>query len=165
MALLAPPSLIAPPYPSVTLVSCITNQGIGSAIGFPSWSDQVLFSTNNSPGNAVYLSSCDETGPVPVGGSYWRTNTVQLPVTQSGTGYLFLKADAYDSLVELDNNNNLMSIPVACTITPSDLVPITSQIPRIFTGPPNPICRWHGASPTAGSAPLWGGGRRGLFLD
>jgi subtilase family serine protease len=138
VALLSPPSITAPPYPSVTLVWCVTNQGIGSAIGFPSWSDQVLFSTNNSPGSAVYLSSLDETGPVPVSGSYWRTNTVQLPVTQSGTGYLFLKVDAYDNLVELNNNNNLISVPVAYTITPSDLVPILSQIPGVITGPPNP---------------------------
>jgi subtilase family serine protease len=138
VALLAPPSLTAPPYPSVTLVWCVTNQGIGSAIGFPSWNDQVLFSTNNSPDSAVYLGSWYETGPVPVGGSYWRTNTVQLPVTQSGTGYLFLKADAYDNLVELNNNNNLRSVPIAWTITPSDLVPITSQIPGVITGPPNP---------------------------
>jgi large repetitive protein len=138
LALLAPPSVTAPPYPSVTLMWCVTNQGIGSAIGFPSWSDQVLISTNNSPGSAVLLSSWDETGPVPVGRSYWRTNTVQLPVTQSGMGYLFLKADAYDNLVELDNNNNLISVPVACTITPSDLVPITSQVPGVITGPPNP---------------------------
>jgi subtilase family serine protease len=139
VALLAPPSVTAPPYPSVTLVWCVTNQGIGAAIGFPSWTDQVLFSTNNSPGSAVSLSSWYETGPVPVGGSYWRTNTVHLPITQSGTAYLFLKADAKDNLVELDNNNNLISVPLVCTITPSDLLPITSQVPAVITGPPNPI--------------------------
>ncbi|MCX6926765.1 MAG: hypothetical protein NT154_26705, partial [Verrucomicrobia bacterium] len=138
VALLAPPPVTAPPYPSITLVWAVTNQGIGSAIGYPNWTDQVLFATNNSPDGAVWLGSWGETGPVPVGGSYWRTNTVQLPVTQSGTGNLFLKADAYDSLAELDNNNNLISVPIACTITPPDLVPVMSQIPGVITGPPNP---------------------------
>ena len=139
VALLAPPAITAPPYPTITLVWCVTNQGIGAAIGFSSWGDQVMFSTDNSPDSAVYLSTWYETGPVPAGGSYWRTNTVRLPVTQSGTGYLFFKTDAYDNLVELDNSNNLISVPVAYTITPSDLVPVIAQVPGVITGPPNPI--------------------------
>jgi subtilase family serine protease len=165
VALLAPPSVTAPPYPSITLVWCVTNQGIGSAIGFPNWNDQVLFSTNNSPGSAVYLGSWYETGPVPVGGSYWRTNTVQLPVTQSGTGYLFLRADAYDNLVELDNDNNLLSVPVVCTITPSDLVPITTQIPGIITGPPNPTLSLAWGVTNQGTGAALGWWENGVYLS
>ncbi len=138
VTLLAPSSLTAPPYPTVTVVWGVTNQGTGEALGNYSWPDQLFFSTNMSAEGGTLLQSPFEPGPVPPGGSYWRTNAVQLPVVQSGTYYLVFTSDPYDSLFESNTNNNTIAVPIELTITPSDLAPLAFQIPGLVNGPPYP---------------------------
>jgi hypothetical protein len=103
--------------PTVRVVWGVTNRGPGTAIG--AWWDSLRFSTNGLDWQEITGSG--EIGPVAAGQSYWRTNTVQVPVYESGTYYLMLTTDAEDSLHESDTNNNdqlchTRSRPSACGI-------------------------------------------------
>ena len=138
VALLAPNSVTAPPYPAVTVVWGVTNQGTGEALGNGFWEDQLYLSTNMSAEGGTYLTCPSESGPVLPGGSYWRTNSVQLPVVQSGTYYLVFSADADNSLRESDTNNNTVVVPITINITPADLAPVVFQAPNVIDGPPYP---------------------------
>jgi hypothetical protein len=76
-----------------------------------------------------------ELGPIEPGGSYWRTNTVCVPVVKSGTYYLILKADADADLYESDESNNTLIVPVTFDVQPPDLAPLVMQAPTVVTGP------------------------------
>jgi len=79
-----------------------------------------------------------ETNAVPAGGSYWRTNTVELPLTDSGTYYLIFRADASGYVTESDEQNNVLAVPFTFNPTPPDLTPISFQAPSVVSGRPNP---------------------------
>jgi hypothetical protein len=70
VALQAPNTLTSPPYPSVTVVWGVTNQGLGEALGNSGWSDQLYLSSSNNPAGGTHLTSVYEYGPVPPGGRY-----------------------------------------------------------------------------------------------
>jgi subtilase family serine protease len=137
VAFQAPSIIIGPPKPVVTLAWGVTNQGIGAAVG--SWSDTLYISS--SPVfdySATQVAGISEYGPLEAGGSYWRTNTETLPVTQSGTYYLFFQTDVGDRLYESDISNNQVSIAVTVNILPPDLSPIALQVTNLVIGPPIP---------------------------
>ncbi|HTL17649.1 MAG TPA: CARDB domain-containing protein, partial [Patescibacteria group bacterium] len=139
LALLAPATLTTPPKPTVTIVWGVTNQGPGAAIGYDSWQDMLYLSTNAAlDSTATYLLMSPEAGPVDANGVYWRTNQLQLPVVQSGTYYLIFSANSFGQLLELNKDNNTISIPITLAIQPPDLAVDTSQIPAAITAPPNP---------------------------
>ena len=71
-------------------------------------------------------------------GSYWRTNSIQLPVLQSGTYYLIFTTDLYNNLLESNTGNNKLTVPITLNITPPDLAPIAFQAPSAVTAPPHP---------------------------
>jgi subtilase family serine protease len=135
-----PTNVIGPPNPMLTLVWGVTNQGSGLAQGYWSgWYDGVFLSTNGILDNqAIDIAGWLGGGPLAAGASYWYSNIVSVPITQSGTYYLLFKADRTDSIFESDKSNNIAVVPVSFTILPPDLAPISLQIPSDVTGPPNP---------------------------
>jgi hypothetical protein len=124
----------------VTLTWGVTNQGVGSAIAYSSWSDRLWLSTNATlDGSARSLWEWPRwSNPLPPGGDYGFTHTVRLPVTASGSYYLIFQTDAGNEVSESDETNNVVAVPFTFRSTPPDLVPLTGQIPRPITGPPYP---------------------------
>jgi subtilase family serine protease len=162
VALQAPPTVTSIPYPTINVVWGVLNQGLGEALPYPDflWLDQLFLSTSNSPDGGTLLGSYPELGPVPPGGTYWRSNSVQLPVTQSGLNYLVFKANANNTVLESTTNNNTFIVPITLTITPPDLAPVAFEAPSAVTAPPYPIVAmvWgitnQGTGPAIGS-PAW----------
>src|SRR5262249_40418727 len=74
---------------------------------------------------------------LPPGGTYWRTNSVRVPVTKDGSYYLFFQAngDLYRPLYESDFSNNLAVAQVNFHILPPDLAPFFFQGPTNLNGP------------------------------
>jgi len=108
----------------------------------------------------VEISQMNEPGPTEAGETYWRTNLVRIPVVESGTYYLILKADAEASLHELDEANNTLAVPIRFEVQPPDLVPLVLQAPSVLTFPPEPTVTliWgvtnQGVGPAVGN-PTW----------
>src|SRR5262249_27064860 len=130
--LVVPSSLTGPPNPLVTVAWGVTNLGPGYASGY--WYDGLYFSSRATlDSTAIGLNSWAESGPIAVGGQYWRTNTVRLPVVRSGTYYLLFKADQDNSLYESRTNNNLVVAALTVTIQPPDLAPLALLVPNSIT--------------------------------
>jgi hypothetical protein len=128
IALQVPASITAAPNPTLAIVWGVTNQGIGTAGALDKWTDQLYFSADASlDGQATLAWSSTETTPVPPQGSYWRTNLVRLPVTQSGRFYLILNLDAGNGLSEPNINNNLAVVPVSFTIQNPPLIKLKAD--------------------------------------
>ncbi|MGA2556269.1 MAG: LamG-like jellyroll fold domain-containing protein, partial [Verrucomicrobiota bacterium] len=140
VAFTAPSSVIsAAPNPAVQAVWCVTNRGIAATAG--AWYDTVWFSTNGVlDGNSINIGNFYCPGgywspqAVPPGGSYWQTNTVALPMTQSGNYTLFVQADAGNSIYEASLSDKV-SNPINGTFTliPPDLMPISVAAPGATT--------------------------------
>lgn len=112
------PSLVTgPANPTIHLVWHVANQGLGPAT-IP-WSDAVLLYTNLTSGPASVLGGFAETNAVAGGGDYWRTNTVTLPIAQSGGFYLGFRADADNEVYETDESNNGALAPITFFLTAS----------------------------------------------
>ena len=141
IALDLPTVITSPPNPQLTFVWGVTNQGTGVAVGYYSWSDAIYFSTNSVwDSSATSLNNSSyEVGPIDASNSYWRTNILRVPITQSGTYYFFLKVDAFNTLLESNEENNQLMVAVSFIVQPPDLVPLVDQIPRAYTGTPNSI--------------------------
>ncbi len=132
-----PSAITIAPNQVLAVATRVVNQGSGSAIGYSNWRDGIYFSTNGVfDQTALELGSWWEAGPVEPGASYWRTNQLRLPVLNSGNFYLHLKVDIGSALVESDDNNNILTIPLAITLVPSDLAPIGFQAPTNLVVPP-----------------------------
>jgi hypothetical protein len=93
---------------SVTIVTVVTNQGAGGALG--TWYDGIYLSTNAVlASNAVPTTYAYQSRTVPAGGLYAWTNTVSLPPLNGATYYLFVRvADPYygNQLYESTKTNN-----------------------------------------------------------
>src|SRR5439155_1619704 len=88
--------------------------------------DRLWFSTNGvldaqSQGLGDFPANQD----IPAGDSYWRTNTVTLPMSASGNYALFVQADIYNQIPESNEGNNT-SAPVFGTfdLRAPDLAPV-----------------------------------------
>ncbi|HYG33368.1 MAG TPA: CARDB domain-containing protein [Clostridia bacterium] len=140
IALQTPATVIGPVGTEVTIVWGVTNQGIGTAIGNSHWADRLWISTNAVDDYSSALMYLDlwESGPAAPGGSYWWTNRVSLPFTESGTYYIHVEANGDRSLLESVYTNNVLVAPIHYTRIDPDLVPLALQVPPIVTGPPNP---------------------------
>jgi subtilase family serine protease len=169
IALQIPNVMTSPPNPEIDFVWGITNQGLGPAIGNWYWSDLLYFSSNSVlDTSATQLNSSYESGPVAAGASYWRTNSLHVPVTRSGTYYFFLETDAYGSLIETTDQNNLLTVPVTFIVQPPDLVPLVSRVPQTFSGPPNQLVTlvWGVTNQGSGNAKgYWSGWPDGVFFS
>ena len=159
---LATNTFSGPPNPVLSFVWGVTNAGIGPAVPYPAWSDQLFFSTNPIVHWwDVPILSVSETGVVAAGETYWRTNTAQVPVVQSGTYYFIFQTDVNDSLVQSNPSNNTVVVPVAMTINPPDLHPFAFGVPMVVNDMPNPVTTvsWgvtnQGTGPAVGAWSSW----------
>jgi len=119
---IAPATVIAAqPKPAIQVAWGVTNQGIGAATG--GWYDRVWFSTNGVlDARSADLGDFYFNQVMPPGGSYWRTNSVTLPMTNSGNYTLFVQVDVYNSFYESDTANSV-SAPVPGTFILQPPVP------------------------------------------
>jgi hypothetical protein len=99
----------------------------------------VYLSTNGTfDSQARMLTSNYEPGPLDAAGSYWRTNSIIIPVVESGNYFLMFHANADHYLYESDFSNNLVVQPLTLKIVPPDLAPIAIKCPAQLAGPVNP---------------------------
>jgi len=102
VSLQAPRSLTNPVNPIVTVVVGVTNQGPGLATSpnYP-WLDYFLLSHqpgsgrigHNGPGGRRNRS-------IPAGATYWRTNSLALPLVASGDYFLIFSANGNQAIPE-----------------------------------------------------------------
>ncbi len=146
-----------PPNPVVSIVWGVTNQGAGAAIPMGSWGDFVYLSRDPvlDPSDTSLVNSW-ESGSVPPGTTYWRTNSSTLPITTNGTYYLILSVDNLLQLQEVSDSNNQLVVSVTFSVSHPDLAPLVAAVPTAITGSPNPTLRlaWgvtnQGTGPAAG---------------
>ena len=147
------------PNPTVQVVWGVANKGVVAATG--SWYDTVWFSTNgvldaNSiPVGNFWVGSQN----VAVGGSYWQTNNVTLPLGASGNYTLFVQADAGNNLYEASLADKFSSgASGAFTLLPPDLMPLWLTAPATVTAAsPNPVIQVSWAVTNRGVGPTTGG--------
>ncbi len=123
----------SPESPTVEVVWAVTNIGTGVAAG--QWSDWLYVSSNAVLDDQdTFVTSSWGFGPLPAGGVYRQTNTVNLP-KQSGTYWLILKADAWPSypLYESNEENN---VAVAGPVTVVPQYPDLAAINLTWIGEP-----------------------------
>src|SRR5205085_1379214 len=89
----------------------------------------------------TFLGRGYESGPILPGSSYFRTNSVRLPVRQSGTYYIFFRADLGNALGESTISNNLSVQAITLDIQQPDLTPLSFQVPTVVTSSPNPVLK------------------------
>src|SRR5207244_3786835 len=114
----------------------ITNK---SAINVtPAWTYADLFyvSTNSVlDASATQIAVFYENQPLPAASSYSRTNPITIP---SGVGqgyYLLLKADGHNQITEINENNNVLAIPLVGTLP--DVTTASFNVPgAVLAGQP-----------------------------
>ncbi|HWH69812.1 MAG TPA: CARDB domain-containing protein, partial [Candidatus Sulfotelmatobacter sp.] len=132
-----PTVVTGPPNLSVTLLWGVTNTGAGETS--TTRVDRVYFSTDTELDNADgCLISQLAVEPMAAGGSMVWTNSMRVPVTQSGSYYLIFQADADNAVYELSKSNNLAVVPVTIEVQLPDLMPVVSPGPLKVNGPANP---------------------------
>jgi len=133
----------------------VTNQGIGPAV--PPERPSSPFPLPPPPfaslGDGVYLSTTptldaswaqpfafvSRNTPILPGSSYWQTNRVRVPVANSGNYYLIFKTDANDVVIESNEDNNTVVVPVTFRLTPpGDLAALEFIAPPTVNGSGNP---------------------------
>jgi hypothetical protein len=174
VAFQVPDMVTGPPHPTVSLARGVTNRGGGVAEAPWGWEDAVFLSTNGLLDAASQrVDQWLETNSVRAGDSYWRTNTVQLPVVEGGTYYLHFRTDVWDSVPDSDRSNNIVVVPFTYEATPPDLAPLAFQVPADITGPPNPSVTlvWGVTNQANGHPGLgrdqpgrWASGRQGVMV-
>jgi subtilase family serine protease len=139
IGLQAPSQITASPNPTITYAWGVTNQGIGAALADNFWRDSLFLSLKSVLDySAIPLFSTYGASQLMPGGSYWITNFVKLPVTTNGTYYLLLETDANNDVFELDENNNVIAVPIVITVLPPDLAPLSLQVQAPFDDRANP---------------------------
>jgi hypothetical protein len=131
----APTTVRGPPNPSVKFVWKVANQGPGEIRADSWWYDSILLSTNGTVSGAISFASFLEKGPFVSGASYWRTNTVAVPVVRSGNYFFIFSIQSSES----DRANNLAVLPVTFDILLPDLAPMALQVTNVVIGPPLPV--------------------------
>ncbi|HZR16765.1 MAG TPA: hypothetical protein VFE51_05505, partial [Verrucomicrobiae bacterium] len=138
LALEVPKVVDSSPNPSIQFTWGVTNQGLGPAIPSGSWSDAVYLSTDAlfDYSDPLILNR-QEAGPLPAGGSYWRTQNAQVPVRVTGDYYLIFRTDAASTLGDANYTNNTLAVPVHFNISAPDLAPIAFIVPTNVVDAPN----------------------------
>jgi hypothetical protein len=90
---------------------------------------------DNSASTVIYKW---EAGPTPIAGSYYRTQTAHLPVSESGDYFLIFQTDAGNWLGESNFSNNTVAAPVHFNISMPDLAPLLFLAPSNVVWAPNP---------------------------
>lgn len=98
-----------------------------SATRSDKWSDTYYLSTNPilNKTTAIKLGNKTHVGKLAVGSEYSSDVTYTIPPTVHGNYILFVETDAADAIVEKDENNNMIGIPVfvnGSADTPAELI-------------------------------------------
>src|SRR5439155_13325774 len=145
------------PNPSVTVVLGVANAGTAVASGC--WFDRLYLSSNATLSGTISSWGFYNCPNAPTNGSYQLTNSVTLPLSQSGTYYLLFKTDDDNRLYEGNESNNVsVAVPVTFNLTPPDLVPVSLSAPANVTSTtPNPTVQvtWGVTNQGTGSASGW----------
>jgi hypothetical protein len=96
---------------------------------------------------------------VPMGGSYWQTNNVTLPMSGSGNYTLFVQVDAGNYIYEANLGDKVSAgVSGIFTLTPPDLKPVWVVAPATVTATqPNPTIQVAWGVTNQGSGPALGG--------
>lgn len=140
VSLQVPANVTTSPYPFVTVVWGVTNQGVSEASG--GWYDAVYLSTNATMDGVVCeISESEGCSTLSPASCYWHTNVVSVPVLQSGSYYLIIMTDAGDDVFESNEDNNTIAAPITINLTASaDLSVAGFNAPHVVTvGSPAPI--------------------------
>jgi hypothetical protein len=109
--------------------------GAVSTNGNTYWYDFACYATNAAMTNAQNIGSATEYAPLAAGGSYEQSVRMTLPMSASGTGYLDWVVDNYNYVYESNETNNTSaSVPVAFTLVPPDLLPVSVNAPFGISG-------------------------------
>jgi subtilase family serine protease len=132
-----PRSVTGPPNPILELTWGITNRGVGAALG--AWTERVVFSSDPSPPYWWPGSWDTDNGPLLPGETKWHSDTLQVPVLQSGTYNVEFIVDDGGNLYESDENNNRVIVPITFEIQPVDLSMVVVSAPSNISSGPNPV--------------------------
>jgi hypothetical protein len=149
----APSAVTGAPDPSVTLVIGVTNQGAGAALA--AYDAVYISATPARDSSARLVATWSRTNATAPGQTYWLTNTVRLPVGDSGNYYLIFEADTYRVLEESAPLNNVASVPIRLQLSlQPDLVLLDFRFPSELTGSANPTVQvsWQIANQGLGQA-------------
>jgi hypothetical protein len=144
IAFYAPNALTGAPNPSVTVIIGVTNQGVSTALA--AYDALYISATATRDQSARLVATWPRTNAIAPGQSYWLTNTVRLPVSESGNYYLVFEADIYRNLRESAPLNNVAAVPIYLQLSlEPDLVVSEFQWPSAVVGPANPTVQlsWH----------------------
>lgn len=127
------------PNPTLQFVAAITNNGPGAA--YPNYVryDSIVLSRDAMLDRAdKYVGTARFYTEQPPGTLLWFTNEVTLPITESGTYYVFCVADNWKYVPESDESNNEIMTAVTLVVTPPDLAPVLFDLPPVITDVPYP---------------------------
>lgn len=136
-------------------------QNAGTAPAAHEWLDTLHLTTaSNDYGNAILLGSVSVTRPLVPGERYTNTLNVPIPLRTwltPGTYFLTLGTDASSTLAELDEANNVRTMPVQLTSPPlPDLAVTTVRAPAtVSVGIPFPIVWGITNQGTATASGIW----------
>jgi subtilase family serine protease len=105
----------------ITVSFTVQNQGTATAN--PTWTDQIVFSTDQTLGGDTVLANIAHTMTLAPNGTYGAPRMVTLPEVPPGTYYLILRTDLLNQVAEGagETNNVTMALPIL--IETPDLVP------------------------------------------
>ncbi|HOB97203.1 MAG TPA: CARDB domain-containing protein [Verrucomicrobiota bacterium] len=113
------------PGEPVELTWPITNTGIAVAVG--PWTETILLSTDNVPGNDQVIAVFPAGDALPAGQGLVRTQQVTLPrLGVAGTLWFVVRVDSENQVPEADESNNVAIGPEPIAITPT----LTLQLAR-----------------------------------
>lgn len=96
------------PYPQIEVIWGVTNRGPATTYGW--WSDAVWFTQSGIlDSQSLNIGNTWSYDAIPAHGVYWKTNTVTLPMTNSGPYRLFAQADVNNAMFEATFANKISS--------------------------------------------------------
>ena len=117
----------------VKILTKVSNQG-KHVTRSDKWADSYYLSSSTvlNPKTAIQLGSKTHVGTLGVGKEYTNEVSFTIPSSAHGNYMLFVVTDAGDAICEIDENNNIKSVPVfvnGSADTPSDLLVASVNAP------------------------------------
>ncbi|HJQ85801.1 MAG TPA: CARDB domain-containing protein, partial [Candidatus Binatia bacterium] len=105
----------------ITVSFTVKNQGTASAS--PTWTDQLVFSSDTAIGGDTVLSNVAHTTAVAANATYSASRTPTLPNVPPGTYYLLLRVDLLNQVAEGAGESNNVAAAIPIVVQTPDLVP------------------------------------------
>ena len=100
-------------YRNLVVTYSVTNRGTILVSGKWQWADNFYVSTKSSlDSTATLVATIYENKSLPPGTGYTRTNLVPIPEVAAENYYVLLKVDGNSQLGEINENNNVLAIPL-----------------------------------------------------